>query len=75
MSHRTKLGRRIPAKDTCHVIPILDQNAEPAFELLIYGLDDNDIYLCPNPYVSQALNRRNIPSGYSTSPFFVERIR
>ena len=75
MSRRTKLGRNISAKDTCYVVPVLNPNCEPAFDLLLYGLDDSDVYLCPNPYVSQALNRRNIPMGYSASPFFVERIR
>ena len=63
------------AKDTCHKIPVLGPDAQPAFDLLIYGLDDHDIFLCPNPYVSVALNRRNLPMGYATSPFFVERIR
>lgn len=71
----TKLGRPIPAKDTLHIVPVFSPDAEPAFDLLLYGLEDSDVYLCPNPYVSQALNRRNLPMGYTTSPFFVEKVR
>lgn len=65
----------MPTRDTCHVVPILGPDAMPAFDLLIYGLEDSDIYTTPNIYVSTALNRRNLPPGYSTSMFFVERIR
>lgn len=72
-----KLRKRqppIPGKDTCHRIPVLSVDG-PVFDLLIYGLEDSDIYLTPNPYVSQALNHRRLPLGLSVSPFLVERIR
>lgn len=62
-------------KDKCWRVTILNQYAEPAFDLLLYGLSERDIYIVPNEFVSAALNRRNLPDGYSTSMFFVERIR
>lgn len=64
-------------RDTCFVVSVFGPSGSVEFELLLYGLEKEDIYLTPNPYVSQALNNRGIrpEKGYSVSPFFVEQIR
>lgn len=65
------------ARDTCFVVSVFGPSGDIEFELLLYGLEKSDIFLSPNPYVSQALNNRGIhpEKGYSVSPFFVEQIR
>lgn len=64
------------AHDTCFAVSVFDLNGIPVFELLIYGITENEIYLTPNPYVSQALNRRGfLPGEFIVSPFAVRKIR
>lgn len=75
MTKRTKPIRPNTSTDTCHCVTVFGPDCEPAFDLLLYGLTESDIYTVPNEYVSTALNRRNLPFGYSVSIFCVERIR
>lgn len=64
------------ALDTCFAVPVLDLCGIPVFELLIYGVTENEIYLTPNPYISQALNRRGFsPVDFIVSPFTVRKLR
>lgn len=75
MANRKRPLRPAAAKDTCFAVTVFDPNGEPAFELMLYGLSESDVYSVPNFYVSEALNRRNLPLGYAVSIFAVERIR
>lgn len=72
-----RLRRRpTPAIDSLHEVPVFNPDGEVAFILCLYGLTDKDLGLCPNPYVSTALNRRGLEPGMvNVSPFYTERVR
>ena len=63
------------SQDTCHVVTVFNADRKPAFEILLYGLDDSDVYRIPNLILPQVIMSRKLWPGYSSSPFLVQRLR